>query len=173
MLLLFSWLELFLSGSLQAGKSEWTGWSACRTKSRDSKILWIKNYLFTDKDADRLTFFTSPRPRLVFSFFWIFFKCFCFVLFPKTGWIRKLLSFKSLFIMTEKTNALLSKAGVQKLAEIHSLNFQHLRQNVELIYTLKVDRISWTFLLQAPTSAGVYGLTCQHLSSSSLHIVPV
>lgn len=43
--------------------------------------------------------------------------------------------------MTENTNALLSKAGVQKLAEIHSLNFQHLRQNVELIYTLKVDRI--------------------------------
>lgn len=33
-----------------------------------------------------------------------------------------------LFIITGNTNASLSKAKVQKLAEVHSLNFHYLRQ---------------------------------------------
>lgn len=39
--------------------------------SQDSKTLWIKNYLFRDKAADRLALSASSRPRLLPSFFWV------------------------------------------------------------------------------------------------------
>lgn len=49
---------------------------------------------------------------------------------------------KLLFIITENTNTLLSKAKVQKLAEIRSLNFQYSRQKLELICILSYRELS-------------------------------
>lgn len=59
---------------------------------------------------------------------------------------------KLLFVITGSTSASLSKAKVQKLAEVHSLNFRHLRQKtgVDLHPQLqRIVRISWLLLHQA------------------------